>query len=256
MRKTLVFGLTLLSCATYAQDRQLLWGDTHLHTTFSSDAYTNNNLIAGPDTAYRYARGMPVEHPYHKARVQIKTPLDFLVVSDHAEFLGQIRNIHRNGADNSELGVIDTVKSWVAEYVLTKAIDSGEGRSLFVSVLPDPELTPLEDAEAMGLENSDLGLLPMPKQVEIDTWKLITDTADTYNEPGVFTALIGWEWSSIPGGANLHRVVISDSDAATAQQYDPFGLDDSPFPEDLWAWLEKTSAATGAGFTAIPHNSA
>ena len=255
MRKTLVFGLTLLSCATYAQDRQLLWGDTHLHTTFSSDAYTNNNLIAGPDTAYRYARGMPVEHPYHKARVQIKTPLDFLVVSDHAEFLGQIRNIHRNGADNSELGVIDTVKSWVAEYVLTKAIDSGEGRSLFVSVLPDPELTPLEDAEAMGLENSDLGLLPMPKQVEIDTWKLITDTADTYNEPGVFTALIGWEWSSIPGGANLHRVVISDSDAATAQQYDPFGLDDSPFPEDLWAWLEKTSAATGAGFTAIPHNS-
>jgi hypothetical protein len=255
MRKTLVFGLTLLSCSAYAQERQLLWGDTHLHTTYSSDAYTNNNLLAGPDIAYRYARGMPVEHPYHKARVQITTPLDFLVVSDHAEFLGQIRYIHRNGADNSDLGLIDTVKSWVAEYVLSEAIDSGDGRSLFVGILPDPDLTPLEDAEASGIENSDLGLLPMPKHVEIDTWRLITDAADTYNEPGVFTALIGWEWSSIPGGANLHRVVISDSDASTAQQYDPFGLDDSPFPEDLWAWLEKTSVATGAGFTAIPHNS-
>jgi hypothetical protein len=255
MRKTIVFGLTLLSCSSYAQERQLLWGDTHLHTTYSSDAYTNNNLLAGPDIAYRYARGMPVEHPYHKGRVQITTPLDFLVVSDHAEFLGQIRYIHRNGADNSDLGLIDTVKSWVAEYVLSEAIDSGDGRSLFVGILPDPDLTPLEDAEASGIENSDLGLLPMPKHVEIDTWRLITDAAETYNEPGVFTALIGWEWSSIPGGANLHRVVISDSDASTAQQYDPFGLDDSPFPEDLWAWLEKTSAATGAGFTAIPHNS-
>ena len=255
MRLPLVITFVLLSCTANAQQRQLLWGDTHLHTTYSSDAYTNNNLLAGPDIAYRYARGMPVEHPFHHARVQIGTPLDFLVISDHAEFLGEIRNIHRNGADNSDLGIVATVKSMVAEYVLNDAIDSGNARSLFVSVLPDPDLTPLQDAEASSIENSDLGLLPMPKQVEIDTWRIITDTADAYNEPGVFTALVGWEWSSIPGGANLHRVVVSDSDAATAQQYDPFGLDDSPFPEDLWAWLEKTSAATGANFTAIPHNS-
>lgn len=230
-------------------------GDTHLHTMYSSDAYANNNLTAGPETAYRYARGMPVIHPYHRARVQIKTPMDFLVVSDHAEFLGEIRNIHRSGVNTSELGIIDTIKARVAAFVLNRAIDSGDGRSLFVDILPDPDLTPRQDAEAAGLENSDLGLLPMPKQVEINSWRTITDIADSYNEPGVFSALIGWEWSSIPGGANLHRVVITDSDAATAQQYDPFGLDDSPFPEDLWAWLEETSAATGADFTAIPHNS-
>ncbi len=255
MNRIAITGLLLLAATATAEDRQLLWGDTHLHTTYSSDAYTNNNLLAGPDIAYRYARGMPVEHPYHRARVQIGTPLDFLVVSDHAEFLGQIRNIHRNGADTSDLGFIDTIKAKVAQYVLRDAIDTGEGRSLFIAVLPDPNLTPLEDAEAASIENSDLGLLPMPLQVEIDTWRILTDTAETYNEPGVFTAFIGWEWSSIPGGANLHRVVISDSDAATAQQYDPFGLDDSPFPEDLWAWLDKTSASTGAEFTAIPHNS-
>jgi len=249
------FGLLLAVNLVQAADRQLLWGDTHLHTTYSSDAYTNNNLSAGPETAYRYARGMPVVHPFHKARLQIETPLDFLVVSDHAEFLGQIRNIHRNGVDTSDLGPLDTIKAWVAQYVLNDAIDSGDGRDLFIKVLPNPDLTPLEDAIESTLEKSDLSLLPMPAQVEINTWRTITNIGEQYNEPGVFTALVGWEWSSIPGGANLHRVIVSDSDAATAQTYDPFGLDDSPFPEDLWAWLEKTSAATGADFIAIPHNS-
>ncbi len=255
MRITIAFVLAFTTITASAQDRQLLWGDTHLHTTYSSDAYANNNLTADPDTAYRYAQGMPVVHPYHKARVQIGTPLDFLVVSDHAEFLGQIRNIHRNGVDTSDLGPWDTIKAWVAAYLLNRAIDSGDGRKLFVAVLPDPEVSPLEDATNSSIQSSDLSLLPMPKQVEIDTWRIITDAADKYNRPGEFTAMIGWEWSAIPAGANLHRVVVTDSDAQTAQQYDPFGLDDSPFPEDLWAWLEKTSEATGARFTAIPHNS-
>jgi len=255
MRMLLATVLLTLPGIAAAAERQLLWGDTHVHTTFSSDAYVTQNLSAGPETAFRYARGSPVIHPYHRARVRIGTPLDFLVVSDHAEFLGQIRNVHRNGVDTSELGPWDTVKAHVAAWILRRAIDSGDGSEAFRRVLPDPALTPEEDARASSLENSDLGLLPMPPQIEIDTWRTITDTAEAYNEPGTFTALIGWEWSSIPGGANLHRVVITDSDAATAQQYDPFGLDDSPYPEDLWAWLQETSDTTGAGFIAIPHNS-
>jgi hypothetical protein len=255
MRYTIMLALALSSAGVDAADRQLLWGDTHLHTSYSSDAYTNNNLTGDPDVAYRYARGMPVIHPYHRARVQIGTPLDFLVVTDHAEFLGQIRNIHLNGVDTSSLGPIEKIKAWAAAYLLNRTIDGGAGRDVFVRVLPDPDMTPLEDAEKSSIEGSDLSLLPMPKQVEVDTWRSITDTADKYNQPGEFTALIGWEWSSLPGGANLHRVVITDSDAATAQQYDPFGLDDSPYPEDLWAWLDKTGQATGARFTAIPHNS-
>ncbi|MCB1689965.1 MAG: DUF3604 domain-containing protein, partial [Halioglobus sp.] len=255
MRNVFLFTLVLAAANAGAAERQLLWGDTHLHTSYSSDAYTNNNLTGDPETAYRYAMGLPVVHPYHKARVQIKTPLDFLAVTDHAEFLGEIRNIHLNGVDTSGLGPWDTVKALFAGYVLNWAIDSGTGRDLFVSVLPDPDVTPPEDAEASSLQSSDISLLPMPKQVEIDTWRSITETADKYNQPGVFTALIGWEWSSLPGGANLHRIVLTDSDKTTAQQYDPFGLDDSPYPEDLWTWLDETSENTGARFTAIPHNS-
>ncbi|MEZ5573504.1 MAG: DUF3604 domain-containing protein [Halioglobus sp.] len=255
MRNATVFILLLSAVHAGAAERQLLWGDTHLHTSYSSDAYTNNNLTGDPDTAYRYALGMPVIHPYHKARVQRETPLDFLAVTDHAEFLGEIRNIHLNGVDTSNLGVLDSIKARFAAFVLNWTIDHGTGRDLFVSVLPDPDRTPEQDAEASSLGGSDLSLLPMPKQVEIDTWRSITETADKYNQPGVFTALIGWEWSSLPGGANLHRIVLTDSDKTLAQQYDPFGLDDSPYPEDLWAWLEKTSEKTGARFTAIPHNS-
>ncbi|MEM9255585.1 MAG: DUF3604 domain-containing protein [Pseudomonadota bacterium] len=241
--------------AEQAPDRQLLWGDTHLHTTYSSDAYANNNLSAGPDVAFRYARGEPVVHPYHQARVQIETPLDFLVISDHAELLGQIRNLHRNGVDTTDLGWWDALKARLAAWYLSRELDAGRGRALFVDVLPDPTMSPQADAEAAALNTGGIDLLPMPQKIEIDTWKIITGTAEDFNEPGEFSALIGWEWSSIPGGANLHRVVVTDSDAATAQQYNPWGLDDSPYPEDLWHWLEKTAASTGANFIAIPHNS-
>ena len=255
MRTLLSVAVLAASVTVAAQDKQVLWGDTHLHSTYSSDAYANQNLLAKPDVAFSYAKGLPVIHPYHKARVQIETPLDFMVTSDHAELLGVIRSIHRDGADTSELGPIDTIKAWVAEYVLTDALDKGTARKLFVGVLPDPDITPLEDANSAMLSSGDVSLLPAPKYIEANAWKAITNTADQHNDPGNFTAFIGWEWSSIPGGANLHRIVITDSDAPTAQQYDPFGLDDSPFPEDLWAWLEKTSAETCASFTAIPHNS-
>ena len=73
--------------------------------------------------------------------------------------------------------------------------------------------------------------------------------------PGEFTALIGWEWSSIPTGANLHRVVITPDGADKAAQFLPFGSNDSQYPEDLWQWLEDTERTTGSRFIAIPHNS-
>ena len=250
----LVATLAIALATPALAQKQLLWGDTHLHTTYSSDAFANNNLRADPESAFRYASGLPTVHPYHQARVQIETPLDFLVVSDHAEFLGVIRNVYFEGVDTSDVGFIDGIKGDIAAWILQRAVDKGEGRSLFVDVLPDAE-DPQAAAQRILDEGVPVGWLPPQPQVEIDTWNTITGFADKYNKPGEFTALIGWEWSSIPGGANLHRVVVTSADAATAQQFQPFGLDDSPFPEDLWAWLETTSNETGADFIAIPHNS-
>jgi hypothetical protein len=71
-----------------SEQSQVFWGDTHLHTSYSPDAFFFGNATADPDTAYRYAKGYPVVHPYHKAKIQIGTPLDFLVVADHAEMMG------------------------------------------------------------------------------------------------------------------------------------------------------------------------
>jgi hypothetical protein len=197
---------------------------------------------------------MPVVHPGHQARVQIGTPLDFLVVSDHAEYLGVIRSLYLNPMVTEGLSWRERIWTRFVQYLLRDAIDNQSGRELFTSILPEPADNAVTAME--GWEDDRVsGLIPRQPTVEVDTWKLITETADAHNEPGQFTALIGWEYSLIPGGANLHRIVMGDINAEQAQTFAPFGFDDSSFPSDLWAWLEETSASTGGNFIAIPHNS-
>ncbi|MDG2306901.1 MAG: DUF3604 domain-containing protein, partial [Candidatus Binatia bacterium] len=87
----------MLASPALAAPDQLLWGDTHLHTSNSFDAFLNQNKSADPTTAYMYAKGAPVIHPGNRARVQIGTPLDFLVVADHAEFYGAMRHSVQRG---------------------------------------------------------------------------------------------------------------------------------------------------------------
>ena len=244
--------LALLLPAAALAEKQLLWGDTHLHTSYSFDAFLNNNLSADPDSAYRFAKGMPVIHPYHRARMQIGVPLDFLVVSDHAEYTGVLRHIYRNGIEGEDADIWDSLRNWYTTRTIRNAIDAGKGPPLFRDVLPestDPT------AAAAGWTTNASDALPPMTDVSRDAWGEILAAAEAHYEPGSFTTLIGWEWSSVPGGANLHRVVVTDANAAQAGTFLPFSSIDSPYPEDLWRWLEQTSASTGARFLAIPHNS-
>ncbi len=245
-----LLGLAVLPLLAGAEPKLLLWGDTHLHTSNSFDAFLNRNMSADPATAYRFAKGLPVIHPYHRARVQIGTPLDFLVVADHAEYLGVIRYIIERGIPDEDLGVRDWFKAWMTERWLRGVIERDEGMSAFNSFLPDSQSVE-EDAASPPNGGGIVGAEEMSRTV----WQEAIEVADAYNEPGIFTTLIGWEWSSIPAGANLHRVVFTSGDASVASQFQPWSSIDSAYPEDLWAWLAETSERTGAEFVAIPHNS-
>jgi hypothetical protein len=253
-----IIGLlfTLLSPSISAQEaNQLLFGDTHLHTSYSFDAYLNRNQTGDPDTAYRWARGLPVIHPYHRARVQIGAPLDFLVVSDHAEFMGVMRAINLGTAEHEDLGMWGNLKRWFAVLMLNRAIEQGEGSGIFSSLLPVPP-------EGDGVDPVADPANVLPESVFGDTlatettaWHEIVDAAERHNDPGRFSSFIGWEWSSIPTGANLHRVVFTPDGGEQAKQFVPFGSDQSQYPEDLWQWLEDTGEKTGTRFMAMPHNS-
>lgn len=247
-------SFTLSAQETTTASTQLLWGDTHLHTSLSFDAYLNQNDSADPDTAYRWAKGQPVLHPYTEARVQIATPLDFLVVSDHAEAMGVLPAIHKETVELGELSFIGEIKRWIALYVIRDALDNGTGAEVFSDLLPAGIKNWGEDPVTQEDLNTDRDLLGDYTATKTSAWQTIIAAAEQHNEPGKFTALLGWEWSSIPSGANLHRVVITPNGGDKAKQYLPFGFDDKPYPQDLWAWLDATSKRTGSEFLAIPHN--
>lgn len=254
MRPILISALlALVIPSTIAEEKILLWGDTHLHTNNSFDAFLNGNLNADPETAYRYARGYPVIHPYNRTRVQINTPLDFLVVSDHAEFYGGMKDIYYEGIQNPDPNIIERVIYWYYEGQIRDAIDGETGPSFFRDLLPVFE-DPRQAAARRVTDTNDI-TLPGARLSTTRAWKKLGEVAEAYNEPGEFTAFLGWEWSTIPGGANLHRIVVTDADAEQASGFLPFGSNDSPFPDDLWAWLDKTEKESGARFVAIPHNS-
>jgi hypothetical protein len=241
---------TVLNLSAVASDRSvdtnLYWGDTHLHTSNSFDVYLFGTPGSTPDTAFNFAKGRPVVSPTTGVRWQLKTPLDFLVVSDHAEMMGSIPRLYRG----------DPVVA-----------DTESGRAL-LKISPDQTVEQLQHVyDQVVLIGSGLG-----DQAEIDlsaqqfigdlhagekrrtTWDETIDAAERHNDPGNFTALIGWEWSAQPQGGNLHRVVFMPEGGDVARQFLPYSALESTDPQDLWQWLEETSEKTGADFVAIPHN--
>jgi len=220
------------AAAVGGEPTQVLWGDTHLHTSYSPDAYFFGNTTADPDTAYRYAKGLPVTHPYHGSKIQIGTPLDFLVVSDHAEMMGVPLRLFRG---DEQLTKTAAGKRFI------KMIEAGKNQQVFFEfVTAINENRPFE-----GMNGEDL---------RRSVWGEMTAITDRHDVPGRFTSFVGWEWTSTPNGKNLHRVVFMPQGSDVAKKFIPYSSFDSDVPEDLWDWLEATSARTGASFTAIPHN--
>jgi len=237
---------------------QLYWGDMHLHTSYSFDAFLSQNYSATPDTAYRWAKGQPVVHPYTHAKVRIETPLDFLVVSDHAEALGVMRAVvNETDQLDTELPIHQAVLRWLAKQQIRYKVSANEGMDIFNELLPAKALNPeaIKDPVQDPANIAHEPVLGDLSKTRASAWHEIVDAAERHYTPGSFTSFIGWEWSSTPTGANLHRVVVSPNGAMQAKQYLPFGSDQSQYPEDLWNWLDETSKRTGSEFIAIPHNS-
>ncbi len=211
---------------------RVLWGDTHLHTANSVDAGFVGNTL-GPEAAYRFARGEEVISS-HGLRVKLVRPLDFLVVADHAEYFG-LATMIKNGNPALLADPID--KRW---YDMFNESKEG-GFKAFMEVVRS------------GSGDNPQELIKNPA-VKRSLWESVNATAEEYNEPGRFTALIGFEWSSTPQGGNLHRVVIFRDGAERTNQVLPLPFYENPDPEYLWKYMAGYEEKTSGQVMAIAHN--
>ena len=209
---------------------EVLFGDTHFHTNLSFDAGLVGTSL-DVDAGFRFARGETVNSNTGQP-VQLIRPLDFLVITDHAELIGLAPMIQRS----DPLLLADPWGKWVHD-----RFNAGpEGRM-----------------EAFGsiMESGTAGINPMSSNdAARSTWINFVEKAETYNEPGRFTAMTGFEWSSTPSGNNLHRVVIYRDSAVKTSQTLPFSMFDSPDPEGLWQYMADYEDKIGGQILAIPHN--
>jgi hypothetical protein len=208
---------------------RVLWGDTHLHTAVSVDAGTMCRI--GQEDAYRFARGEEITTT-HGLRAKLSRPLDFLVISDHAEMYGLMPQLL---SGDPEVLSTKAGKKWYDE------LRSGDKDRVFATAM-----------EIVASLSGDEPPIKSDTAVR-NAWQAYTALADRYNEPGRFTALIGYEWTAI-GGYNLHRNVIFRGDSSVANRTVPFSQYDSKNPEMLWKHLAAFEAETGAEVIAIPHN--
>lgn len=214
--------------------RRVFFGELHLHTSLSIDAWGYGTKLM-PADAYRFGRGDTVMVPATQvAKAQGLSggkdvaakrawPLDFMAVTDHSESVGTLAPLDdpNSSFSTSEVGGKIRANPMLAQRLKIQARNDR-------SKLP-PEM---KDATAMG-----------------DAWALTVKAANDHYQPGKFTTFIGYEWSALPDGKNLHRNVIFNADRAPL----PFTADESSRPEDLWSYLESVRAR-GIDVIAIPHN--
>lgn len=209
---------------------RVYWGDTHLHTSNSPDAGMVGNTLS-PADAYRFAKGEEVTSSTG-TRTKLVRPLDWLVVSDHSEYMGLAPMLQRGDE---------------------ALLDDPFGAKLYEEFQAGGEEAYLAFIEIVDSVTRGELLIDNP-EVMRTVWEDNNAIADSFNSPGHFTAFIGYEWSSLPQGNNLHRVVVFRDDAEKADQVVPFSSIDSPDPERLWDYLEAYEANTGGKVLALAHN--
>ncbi|MFT7594318.1 MAG: hypothetical protein ACI8R4_001638 [Paracoccaceae bacterium] len=210
--------------------RNAYFGETHMHTMFSLDAYIGDNRQS-PDMAYRFAKGEAFD--IHGTTKQLKRPLDFAAVTDHSEYIGEMYSTiveDAPGHDNADLQklrsltTLEEKQQWFYRYVVS--VNRGAAKPAHPSFFAGPATVK-------------------------SAWQIMIDTAEAHNDPGVFTAMIGFEWSGAPGGANLHRNVLFRDANVPAN---PISYIDVNTEEGLWDWM-RVQEAEGIRLLAISHNS-
>jgi hypothetical protein len=212
------------------------FGDTHLHTSFSMDAGAFGCRL-GPREAYRFARGEQVMASSGQP-AKLSRPLDFLVVADHSDNMGFFPDLF---AGKPEVLADPVGRKWY------DMIQSGKGGEAAIEIIV---------AFSHGTFPKDLMYFPGTRPYR-SAWHETIAAAEHYNEPGRFTAFIGYEWTSNTGGNNLHRNVIFRDNGDKASQIEPFTVYPpmgSDNPVDLWKWMDACEKKTGASVLAIAHN--
>ena len=207
----------------------LYWGDLHLHSQLSADAYILQTRLT-KDQAFEFARGQTVQAD-NGMPARLRRPLDFLAVTDHAEYLGIYAQLEVNDP---------RLKEWKMGMEWQEMMQQGDMMGLALA---------FSDA----IQTSEAEYLT-PDSLRRSIWSEASAVADKYNEPGLFTAFVGYEWTSMITGDNLHRVVIYKDGAELAAQHTPFSAQHSNDPEDLWDALADYEKQTGGEVIAIAHN--
>jgi len=210
-------------------DRDAYFGETHVHTSWSLDAFAMGNMLTNPGDAYKYFQGESIKHPLG-FDVKIDTPLDWAGVTDHSEYAGVVNMANEPGSAVSKLAV--------AQPLILKARTKEEMERVALYAI---------NTLASGAPIKEL----VSPEIAGTVWKRNVELADAANQPGKFTTFCAYEWTSMPSNMNLHRNIFFKDCAKVPAM--PFSALDSKHPVDLWNWMDGQRKA-GNDLLAISHN--
>jgi hypothetical protein len=232
-KRSLLLAMVAATAPSWAAnpDRDAYFGETHVHTSWSLDAWLLGNRLTGPADSYKYFKGETIKHPAG-FDVKIRTPLDWAGVTDHSEYVGVIKYANDPNSPVSKLAAAQPLKIDPNKPLLE------EGNRIFAYaakvLFGGPPVKALMDPAIAGT-----------------VWKETIAAAQQANEPGKFTALCSYEWTSMPNSMNMHRNVFFKS--CEKVPVAPFSALDSFYPEDLWNWMDG-ERKKGNDLLAISHN--